>query len=77
MFVVDVPKRVSGLKNLDGSNAMSFSSLEDYVRHATTILEIAHDWKLSTTGKYRLKALLQSMLEKGFFTLTVDVDRSR
>jgi hypothetical protein len=64
MFVVDVPKRVTGMTKVDGSNAMPFSLLEDFIRHATTILEIAHDWRLSTHSNCRLKALLQACWRK-------------
>jgi hypothetical protein len=64
-FVFDIPKRVQGTTKLDGSTAISFSTLSDYIRETLVHLQIAHDWTLSTKATYTLKALLQSMLDKG------------
>jgi hypothetical protein len=56
---------VQGTTKLDGSTAISFSTLSDYIRETLVHLQIAHDWTLLTKATYTLKALLQSMLDKG------------
>jgi hypothetical protein len=64
-FVVDIPRRVQGRAKLSGSTTISFSCLSGYIRGTLVHLQIAHDWKMSTKATFTLKALIQSMLDKG------------
>jgi hypothetical protein len=56
---------VEGRMKLDGSTALSFSYLSLPIRETRVHQQIAHDWTMSTKSTFTLKALIQSMLDKG------------